>query len=207
MERAVIADLDDSLAALLTRELPAAIATATALSFEAPDEHFPPSAVKLPAVDLFLYDVRENAELRTNEWIVERPQNGNLIRHPPPVRVDCSYLVTAWPSASGPSPARDEHRLLAEVLKVLVRFPTLPADVLTGELTSQAFPLPAVALGPGRVPSAPDLWRALNDTPKATLHLTVTLEVESAPPADAGPPVQERVFDIEQGRPPWPTSA
>ena len=53
------------------------------------------------------------------------------------MRVDFSYLVTAWSSESVPDRAEDEHRLLGEVMRVLLRHRTIPADVLQGELTAQ----------------------------------------------------------------------
>src|SRR3954454_14278823 len=88
-DRAVIADLDATLEALLRRELPAVIVDATTISFEAPDDGFASNGIALPAIDLFLYDVRENLDLRSNEWLVERPAHGDLTRHPPPTRIDC----------------------------------------------------------------------------------------------------------------------
>ena len=111
-------DLDATLAAMLEAEL--AIKN-VAISFAAPDNQFPPSSVKLPAISFFLYDVRENTGLRSNDWENERQPNGMTTRKRPPVRVDCSYLITAWPSDSTPNPSQDEHRLLGELMKVLLR--------------------------------------------------------------------------------------
>ena len=90
-------DLDLTLAALLGSEL--AVGN-VAVSFAAPDDQFPPSGVTLPAIDFFLYDVREDHDLRTSEWEVERRSDGMIIRKRPPVRVTCSYLITSWPSSS-----------------------------------------------------------------------------------------------------------
>jgi hypothetical protein len=195
----VLADLDATLEALLEQELPSAIATGTAISFEAPDAGFTTSGIALPAIDLFLYDVRENTELRSNEWTIETPADGAPLRQPPATRVDCSYLVTAWPSSQGPSPARDEHRLLAEVLKVLVRFPIVPDAVLVGELQGQQPPLPIVRLAPDPLQNPAELWQALGGKPKAALSLTVTVSVPSGAPEETAPLVQEREFDLQQG--------
>jgi Pvc16 N-terminal domain len=194
----VIADLDAALKALLERELPDAIASATSISFETPDADFPAGGVTLPAIDLFLYDVRENTELRSNEWLVERTASDELLRHAPPTRVACSYLVTAW--GSGTSPARDEHRLLSEVLKVLVRFPAMPPELLNGELAGQTPAVSLARLGPGPLESATALWQALGGKPRAGVNVTVTVGVPTAPPEDAGPPVREPVVDVRQIR-------
>lgn len=198
----MLGDLDATLEALLKRELPAAVVAGTAISFEPPDADFTTSGVTLPAIDLFLYDVRENAALRSNEWALEKPANGAPVRHPPPTRVDCSYLVTAWASGQGPTPARDEHRLLAEVLKVLVRFPFVPESLLVGELQGQQPPLPMVRLSPDPLRNPAELWQALGGKPKAALSLSVTAGVVSGAPSEAGPLVQERVIDLVQQTPP-----
>lgn len=201
----MLADLDATLQALLKRELPPAIVSGTAISFEAPDAQFTSSGVALPAIDLFLFDVRENTALRSNEWVLERPANGAPLRHPPATRVDCSYLITAWASSTTTTPAQDEHRLLAEVMKVLVRFPLVPDDLLVGELKGQQPPLPMLRLSPGPLQNVAELWQALGGKPKAALSLSVTAGVAGGAPSEAGPPVQERVIDLVQQTAPTDT--
>ena len=90
--------LDETLKALLRRDLPSALAEQVQISFATPDDQFPPQSVTLPAIDLFLDDVRENLDLRSNEVYLERRGNGTAIQTRAPVRVDFSYLITAWPS-------------------------------------------------------------------------------------------------------------
>jgi Pvc16 N-terminal domain len=193
----MIDDLDRTLEELLKRGLPADLVSQVTISFAAPDDQFPPSSVTPPAVDLFLYDVRENRELRSGEWAVER-HGGAAVRVPPAVRVDCSYLVTAWASAGSTTPARDEHRLLGEVMKVLLRYEVLPAEVLQGSLRGQEPPLPASTLQPGRLQSLGEFWQALGGKPKAALSYTVTISVIPGPPVEAGPPVLEKVLAFEE---------
>jgi len=195
----MIDDLDKSLENLLKQELPPELVAQITISFATPDGEFPPPSVTLPAIDLFLYDVRENRDLRDGEWRLERHGDGSAVRKAPAARVDCSYLITAWPSASSSTPARDEHRLLGEVIKALVRHPMLPAGVLEGTLQGQQPPLPASSLQPGRLQSLAEFWQALGGKPKATLNYTVTIGVETGIVTAAGPPVQERVFRLEQG--------
>jgi hypothetical protein len=192
-------DLDKSLENLLKRELPADLVSQVAISFATPDSDFPPSTVSLPAIDLFLYDIRENRDMRDGEWRLERQSDGSAVRKAPIVRVDCSYLITAWPSESAPSPAKDEHRLLGEVMKALLRHSSLPAAVLEGSLQGQEPPLPSSTLQPGRLQSLAEFWQAVGGKPKATLSYTVTLGVEPTAPFEAGPPVRETVFKLGQG--------
>lgn len=191
-------DLDRSIENLLKRELPADLVSQVTISFATPDGDFPPSSVSLPAIDLFLYDIRENRDLRDPEWRLERQGDGTAVRRPPLVRVDCSYLVTAWPSSGSPAPARDEHRLLGEVMKALLRHTSLPAAVLEGSLVGQQPPLPSSSLQPGRLQSLAEFWQAVGGKPKATLSYTVTLGVEPTTPIEAGPPVSETVFKMRQ---------
>jgi hypothetical protein len=58
----MLQDLDATLAALLGSELSL---PNVSVSFAPPDHEFPPSRVTLPAMAFFLYDVRENFELRS----------------------------------------------------------------------------------------------------------------------------------------------
>lgn len=194
----MIDDLDRSLENLLRRELPAELVAQITISFATPDGQFPPASVALPAIDLFLYDVRENRELRDGEWRIERQSDGTAVRKAPPVRVDCSYLITAWPSESSTTPARDEHRMLGEVMKALLRHQTLPSAVLEGSLVGQQPPLPASTLQPGRLQSLAEFWQALGGKPKATLSYTVTIGVEAGVAAEAGPPVREKVLKLRE---------
>ena len=192
----MLQDLDTTLAALLQAELPV---QNVAISFHAPDNQFPPSGVSLPAIAFFLYDVREDLNLRDTQWEVDQQPNGTFTRTRSPVRVTCSYLITAWPSASAPDPSQDEHRLLGEVMKVLLRYRVIPANYLAGELAGQEPPLPARIIAEAHLQSLGELWQAMGGRPKAALHYAVTISVSVFDPAAAGPAVTERVFTITQG--------
>ena len=186
-------DLDQTLATLLKREL---TATNLAVSFAAPDNEFPPVEVTLPAIDLFLYDVRENMELHSNDWHHERV-NGRILRHKAPIRIDCSYLITAWSSAT--NPIEDEHRLLGEVMKVLLRYRQLPDDVLQGELVGLLPPVRARVVRQGYLQSLGEFWQAMGGKPKASLHYTLTVSADVFEPEDVGPPASEKVIKFKRG--------
>jgi hypothetical protein len=188
-------DLDATLAALLHAELPVAN---VAISFAAPDNQFPPSGVTLPAVAFFLYDMRENTGLRPSLWDLERQPDNSVTRKKPPPRVDCSYLITAWPSPSVPDPAEDEHRLLGAVMKVLLRHRTIPDTYLQGELAGQDPPMPAKLVPEAQLHSLGEFWQAMGGKPKATLHYAVTVSVDVFEPAQVGPAVTEKIITIAQ---------
>jgi hypothetical protein len=193
----MIDDLDRTVEELLRRELPPALVEQVAISFGAPDAEFPPASVTLPAIDLFLYDIRENLELRSTGWIVERQDNGTAIKQRAPARVDCSYMITAWSSESSTTRALDEHRLLSEVMKVLLRHPTIPEVLLQGSLRGQEPPLPSSTLQPGRLQSIGEFWQALGGKPKAALNYTVTIGVALDRPVETEVPVIEKRLEIE----------
>lgn len=189
----MIDDLDRTVEELLKRELSPALVGQVAISFSAPDSDFPPSSVTLPAVDLFLYDVRENLELRNTGFVVERHDDGRVTKRRPLTRVDCSYLITAWSSESSTSRSLDEHRLLSEVMKVLLRHPTIPEMLLQGGLKGQEPPLPSSTLQPGRLQSVAEFWQALGGKPKAALNYTVTIGIVP----DQAVETEAPVFDKE----------
>ncbi|MCB9101752.1 MAG: DUF4255 domain-containing protein [Anaerolineales bacterium] len=185
----MIHDLDKTVEVLLKQEL--IDFKDLEISFATPDNEFAPNGF---AVNLFLYDVRENRELRSNELYVERQLGGAITKRHSPVRVDCSYLITAH--AKGQNP-QGEHRLLGAVMKALLRYPTLPPEVLQGELrekktAEQDFPLPTAILQPGRLQSVGEFWQAMQGKPRAALNYTITISVAAHEPVTAGTPVGVR---------------
>ena len=173
----MIHQVDETLLALLRAE-GAELLKRVNISFRAPDRSFP-NKVTPPAINLFLYDIRENLELRSNEQMMERTGNGKKAKIlPPPVRVDCSYLITAWSDAD--DSAREEHRFLGEVMRTLLRFPQLPREHLRGELANQALPVPTAVLHPGRLQSLGEFWQALEGQPRTALNYTITIAVQPA---------------------------
>jgi hypothetical protein len=189
-------DLDATLAALVRGELSL---PEVAISFAGPDETFPPAGVDTPAVSFFLYDIRENADLRDNVWDTARNPDGMITRRHPPSRVDCSYLITAWPRDSAPNPSEDEHRILGEVLKVLLRHRRIPERYLRGELVGQQPPLPTRIIAENQLQSLGEFWQAMGGRPKATLHYGITLSLDVFPAVEVGREVRERVVTIGQG--------
>jgi hypothetical protein len=161
------------------------------ITFAAPDSKFAPNP---PAINLFLYDVRENRELRSNEVFVERTGDGKAFLTPSPSRIDCSYLITAWAADAAPDA---EHKLLGAVMRVLLGAATLPARVLDGELKNQHVPLPVSTLQPSRLQSIGEFWQA-GGRPKAVLNLTVTISVPMAKPQSEHI-VTERVVRMRVG--------
>lgn len=139
--------------------------------FDRPSDPFSP---KQTTIDLFLYDVRENLDLRLNEVTTTRVGN-QVITHPAALRLACSYLVTAWPV--GGIPWQLEQRLLTEVLVVLSHYPIIPSTFLYGSMVGQDPSLPMVALHPDALKNLAEFWSSLGSKLKASLTVTVTISV------------------------------
>lgn len=174
-------DLDITLEELLKAELPpslvgAGAATRVSISFATPDREFASQISQAPVINLFLYDVRENLELRSNEWVLDRQAGGTATRRRPPVRVDCSYAVTIWVASSQPDP-RTEHRLLGEVMKALLRHPIIPRSVLQGSMREQEMLPRGLTLRPTQLQSLGEFWQAMGGRPKPALNYTVTVAI------------------------------
>jgi hypothetical protein len=165
----MISDLSETLRAILTQPgLPAALAAAQ-IAFDRPSEPFNPTQTTL---DLFLYDIRENHELRADP----RVSPGGAGAETAPMSLACSYLVTAWP-VGGPELALQEHNLLGETLRVLASYPVIPADFLRGSLVAQR-PLPQMlVLHPDALQNTSEFWTALGSKLRPSLSVTVTIAV------------------------------
>jgi Pvc16 N-terminal domain/Carboxypeptidase regulatory-like domain len=143
------------------------------IAFDRPDDGFKPAQT---TVDLFLFDVRENMELRSNEPRIER-LNGQAVIHRAPMRVACSYLVTAWPMG-GTDLVLQEQRLLAQILQVFSTYPTIPATFLKGKLVGQEPPLPMMASRPEELKNPAEFWTAIGNKMRASITATVTISME-----------------------------
>jgi len=186
----VFNDLDSTLTQLLNdapqAELPQ-LRNAD-VSFETPDFNFAPGQ---PTVDLFLYEVKENRDLRDPTPVVERV-GGTFVRRPPPLRVDCSYITTTWGAgAPGATRVAAEHRLLGQALIWLSRFPTIPQQYLQGIFGNprRIYPLPAMVAQLDPNQHAGDFWTAMGIAPRPAFYLTVTTELPLGTPTE-GPLVR-----------------
>lgn len=151
------------------------------VTFVTPESSFAPAQ---PTVDLFLYAVRENRELRDSRPIVER-DGSRFTSRPAPLRADCSYVVTTW-AAGPPGPARvaAEHRLLGQALTWLSRFGTVPDRYLQGllGLPERLYPPPTLVARMDPSQNAGDFWVAMGIAPRPAFELTVTVELDLGDP-------------------------
>jgi hypothetical protein len=171
----VILDLDLTIRELLeTRAAPGSELAGADVVFDLPDAVWRSGLGQL-TVNCYLYDVRENPELRTIEPLMHRSGDGaRAARLRPPSRIDCSYCITAWSTATD-DPVLEEHRVLGQVLRILLRNPTMPTDVLQGSLAVDIPPYPTIIAAADGIRNQPDFWGALDQQLKPSLNYVITL--------------------------------
>lgn len=186
-------DLDATLAALLADSgAPAELRGAEA-SFVTPNKDYSPAAT---TVNLFLYGLQENSDLHSSVPILT-PVGHYYLESPPPIRMDCTYLVTTWSSKSGELKVAEEHRLLGASLLWLSQFPTLPDAMLRGTLSDppQMYRV-TTRLGQTKIDeNLAHFWSALAIAPRPTFALSVTIAMQASPQIDEVPRTEAVTID------------
>ncbi|HET7187374.1 MAG TPA: Pvc16 family protein [Gemmatimonadaceae bacterium] len=178
----MIKDLSLSLKAMLTGEAAAGSELkAATISLGAPDSEWRGMGNGL-VLDVYLYQVSENRELRTNERRVRPNADGSVTVERAPSRVECAYVVSAWSFAAvnggGAEPEEQEQRLLSQALAVLLRNPELPRTYLTG-LAVQEMDLPVVTAQPGSgIGTSGDYWSSFETHLRPTIDCRVTVALD-----------------------------
>ncbi|MFB7915861.1 DUF4255 domain-containing protein [Streptomyces sp. NPDC056061] len=156
------------------------------LVFDAPTKEWS-ARRNAPTVSVFLHGIREDATRRRTGTAEEHDEQGMVVGwRTPPRWFELTYLVTAWTNRP-----QDEHRLLSEVLRRLVRTDVLPAGTHTGSLAELGLSVEMEAAGPGHDRQATaDVWSALGGELKAAIDLRVWAPL-AGDRTSAGPPVTE----------------
>ncbi|MGH9069861.1 MAG: DUF4255 domain-containing protein [Acidimicrobiales bacterium] len=129
-----------------------------------------------PTVDLFLYDIREQASRRQAGMIDVHDEAGRITARKPYPRVfRLSYLITAWTQR-----AEDEHRLLTVVLACFLRHDRFPPEMLSETLRACSDPPRiSIAQGPPQDRQISEIWTSLGGELKASLDLNVSASIET----------------------------
>ena len=168
----MINDLDETLKQLLIKK--GAVNPAEVdIRFETPKREWSASILR-PTINFYLYDVRENHELRGTEWVPNIAENGLAMRKKNPSRLNLSYIITVWTNNID-----DEHRLLWNILKTLFRYPVVPDELLAGKLADQACPIETKTAQPDGLFNNPaDFWTSLDNEIKPSINYVVTLPLD-----------------------------
>jgi Pvc16 N-terminal domain len=170
--------LDKTLSAMLTESRPGVALPQLSnvhVSFLTPEKTY---NFQQDNINLYLYETRENRELRSAAPIFES-RGGLSVRRRPPLRVDCAYLVTAWSMLTQDAKVEAEHRLLGYAFNWLSRFPVVPDFYLQqGGLVGQVFEPPTLVAQLDTVKNAGEFWVSLGIPPRPFFNLIVTITMD-----------------------------
>jgi len=190
----MIGDLSMTLGAMLSDSaLPALVRTAN-VAFERPSDSYNPDHA---TINLFLYDVREMTELRSNEPVIER-QNGRATIRQPPLRLACSYQVTAWaePGTTGDQAVFDQHQLLGEALKAFGRSASVPDRFLQGNLKTQLYPVSLMTGQTDLIRNPAEFWTAMGGRLRPSFTLTAVIALDHAQEPISAPEVTSKTLRL-----------
>jgi len=110
------------------------------------------------ALSLFLSSIVENAELRSNEPEYDRSEFG-FVALKPPLRLRCTYVISAWPSTENRKEAAlIGHELLSEAYRVFTFFPKMPTAFIPEPMRVDDLPAPVLELPKGEFQNRPEFW-------------------------------------------------
>lgn len=190
--------LSDLLRQLLSTRVPGL--AANQISFSAPDQDFRNivSGMTNLALNVYLVELYENLELRSNEqYVTGSGATQQTVRVP--ARLNCRYLISAWsPVQPTPlvEPAIDEGVLLHQVTTALMEAIPLDAAAIYGATPlPSGFPadlqepaLPAIVAPAEPFNKLADFWMRMDTIWRPVVDLAVTIPVVHAPRM-SGPPV------------------
>ncbi len=152
------------------------------------------------SLNVYLIDLRENRKLRTAER--DRiTQGSDIFEVPPPRRVDCHYLISAWSPVTvsiAIDPTLDEHALLAEAARVLGAHDDLdpvaiyarsnPPQVPPPVIAEERFPLTLLPVE--GFPKYAEFWGTMGEKNrwKPCIYTVITVALKELP-VRAGPMV------------------
>ncbi|MCX6006860.1 MAG: Pvc16 family protein [Chloroflexi bacterium] len=162
------------------------------ISFAAPSKEWA-SHQSRPVVDLYLYDIKENHDLRGFDWTVSNDGKGVATKKKAPTRLDLTYAITVWTKE-----VEDEHSLLGRILITLMKYPVLPPEICCGSLKNSEFPIHVSTAQPDdSMKSITDFWNALGNNLKPLINYIVTIPVDLGI-AFSAPLVATRTLEFHQ---------
>lgn len=171
--------LNSALQALIEQEMQNKLEQEIYIQFAPPNKEFQ-SKVAKPTVNIFLYDIRENLELRSHKSVTVRDYTRTEFAplQMSPIHVSFSYILTAWaPSESTTVMDTTIDKILSLLLNILLFYPELPEKYLD-ESIKAIRPLPKMQiLHPTYLQSVGEFWHALEGQPKPFIHCTITTPI------------------------------
>jgi hypothetical protein len=212
----VIHLVDDMLLTLLKQGVPIlatgnpATVDSEQIGFQPPDQDWRTHVANLKknAVNVYLIEMHENRKYRSLErsrWL----ENGQPVEERAPAKLDCHYLVSVQTPTVPTSlldPTPDEHRILYQVARALMRADPLNASRIYSGAALTAVPprlrsvdFPLTVAPPEGFFKIAEFWGTMgqNYRWKPILHLIVGLPVEFLPDYP-GPMVTTRILEYRR---------
>jgi hypothetical protein len=170
----MIADLDESIKKLLVEDMPVKNGEID-IKFDQPKREWSARLTK-PTINLYLYDLRENVDLRQAHFqnVTNGNPRDNLARlKKTPHRLDCYYMLTTW--AAEPE---DEHRLMTRTLMSFFRNPRFPEHLLVGTLQNPQFSIDTHVARHDKLTNPAEVWSALDNEMRPTVCYTATITLD-----------------------------
>lgn len=164
----MIADLDETIRQLLIDAMPIKNGEID-IHFDQPRREWSARLSK-PTINLFLYDIRENAALRVHQWENVQIDAARVSSKRTAFRIDCTYMITIW--AADPE---DEHRLMSRLMLTLLRYPVLPSDRYVDTLQDQKFDIRTALARHDKLTNPAEVWGSLDNEIRPSVSYTVTL--------------------------------
>jgi hypothetical protein len=149
------------------------------VSFDAPTKNWSAQLSRV-TVNLFLYDVSRSSN-PVRSMIRRADDNGTRLRRTAQPMVELSYLVSAWAGS-----VKDEHMLLGDLVSRLMGVDSLPAEMLTQELSSSV----ALSFGGDNLNKNREIWSGLGGQLKASFTLHVDVAADTFDWAEEAPAVE-----------------
>src|SRR5690349_10867784 len=165
----MLTDLNSTLKQLLLQRIPLD-PDEVEISFECPKREWSAKVLK-PTINLYLFDLREDTDLRTGAWHEYGGSNPRPGLRRTPVYIQLSYFITAWARE-----VVDEHVLLWRVMTTLLREGKFGADVLQGAMKDLGPPIrTSTAQADGVLRNPGEFWAALDNDLKPAVVFAATL--------------------------------
>lgn len=147
------------------------------ISFEIPTKEWSSGLDK--NINLYLFDIRENTELRKNKWETVSNSDGTITQQKPPARIDLFYIITAYNSTN----ILVEHHLLSKILAVVHDYSFIPEDPYLIDNLTGISPIPEIpieAVHPKFLDEQGgfQLWSAIDQYLKPAIYIKVTIPID-----------------------------
>ena len=177
-------DVDETLKQYFTAELPIAQGELD-VSFERPSREWS-GRLSRPTLNCFLYDIRERKIFRDEPPKVVPNGQGGFRRERHAMRIDLSYMITAWARE-----ADDEHRILARTLAAMYRSGEIASRHFQGSLQDTTYTVHSRIETSDHLAKPADMWGVLDNELHTSLVWVITAPLEAFAPVE-GPIVRTR---------------